>query len=81
MLCYHQIMDIHYVVRQGEVLPYLESFQVMSQREPCPPGIFEVLQHKIIADVSKNPGLRHFQFPFTKCPIRVTLDVRPENDK
>lgn len=71
-------MEIHYVVRTGNVLPYIESFVVTRQATPCPPGIIEVLQHKIIADVSKNPTLKEFDFPFPKCPIHVTLDVLPE---
>ena len=71
-------MDVHYVVRQGEVLPHIESFLVTRQTRPCPPGIFETLHHKIITDLAKNPTLRELQFPFKNCPIHVTLNVSHE---
>jgi hypothetical protein len=68
-------MDIHYVVRKGEVLPHIESFLVLRQTSPCPPNILEILHHKVIADLSQNPKLRKFDFPLKTCPIHVTLDV------
>lgn len=72
-------MDIHYTVRLGEVLPYIESFLVTRQATACPPHVLDVLQHKIRADVSKNPDLREFDFPFKMCPIHVTIDVLPSS--
>jgi len=72
-------MDIHYDVRMGEVLPHIESFLVRQQTSPCPPGILETLQHKLLADISKNPRLREFTFPFRTCPIHVTVTVSHED--
>lgn len=69
-------MDIHYTVRTGNVLPYIESFRVTRQTEACPPGVIQVLQHKILADISKNPHLREFTFaPKHSCAIHVTIDI------
>ena len=70
-------MEIHYVVRAGEVLPHIESFVVVRQTSPCPPSILEILHHKVMTNLSQNPKLREFDFPFKTCPIHVTLDVLP----
>lgn len=74
-------MDIHYVVRRGEVLPYLESFVITRQAAPCPPNILDILNHKLIALVSEDPKIREFDFPFKTCPIHVTLDVLQQDSK
>jgi hypothetical protein len=68
-------MEIHYTVRTGDVLPYIETFMIKNQTNPCPPAIIEILRHKIIADLSQNPAMREFVFPFKGCPVRATLDM------
>lgn len=73
-------MDIQYRVRTGEVLPWIESMWVTRQTEPCPPGVLEVLHHKIIADVARDATLREITFtPFGACTIRAALEVVPES--
>lgn len=71
-------MDIQYTVHQGDIVPHIESFMVVQQSMPCPPGIISMLQHKIVADLSKNPDLRQFEFPLKTCPVSVTLNVIPD---
>lgn len=68
-------MDIHYIVRKGEILPFIESFYVRHQNSPCPPNVLDVLNHKIIAEVSKDDTIQSFQFPFPSCPINVTIEI------
>jgi hypothetical protein len=71
-------MDIHYNIRMGEILPSIESFIIKKQTKPCPPGILETLHHKLLADLSKNPNIQEFTFPFRTCPIHVTINVLQE---
>lgn len=74
-------MDVHYNIRMGEVLPHIESFLVKDQTMPCPPGILEILQHKLLADIAKNPNLRELTFPFRNCPIHATINILQEEAK
>jgi len=70
-------MDIHFIVRKGEILPHVESFYIKRQETPCPPEIISLLVHKINVDFSKNDSIREFDFPFPSCPTHVTLHVAP----
>lgn len=68
-------IEITYTVRLGDgVLPEIESMLVTRQDIPCPPTVLDVLHHKIIADVSRDPDLRELTFtPFRLCPIRAVI--------
>jgi len=68
-------MEVHFVVKKGEILPNVETFMIKSQSAPCPPEIFTVLVHKIIADLSQKPNIRELNYPYKFCPIQATLDV------
>jgi len=67
-------MDVHFVVHKGEIIPHIESFMIRSQTMPCPPEIFTILVHKIIADVSKNPHVREIHYPYKFCPVQATIE-------
>jgi len=73
-------ISIHYIVREGDILPHIESFIVRTQSTPCPPNIIDIIQYKIMADLSKNPSLREFDFPYPTCPIHATIEVRSPKD-
>jgi hypothetical protein len=68
-------MEVHFIVKKGEILPNIESFMIQTQKNPCPPEIFNILVHKIISDFSKNPSIRNLDYPFKFCPIKATIEV------
>jgi len=68
-------MEINFAVKKGEILPNVESFMIKSQEKPYPPEIFNILVHKIISDVSLNPSIREFTYPFKSCPVKVSLSI------
>lgn len=70
-------MDVVFTVRQGEILPQVESFKVLSQDRPCPPQIMSILVSQIHVKLSNDPECREFSFPFRTCPCHVTIDMIP----
>ena len=69
-------MNIQFTVRQGDPLPYVESFQILSQDEPCPPHLITTLVHQIHVELAHDPSRREFAFPFRTCPCQVTLQMK-----
>ena len=63
------------MVRINDIIPHVESFMIRSQTKLCPPELIDILKHKIHADISKNPELREFHFPFPECPTNVTIEI------